>query len=203
MLGTEPNERGCFGHAATWVQELCARDNWGSSGACSGQEEPSIHIPPACPGEDGDPGPLPAPVPAHSSAQNRPVPQFPRLFNGLAALTRAAAPRQSWKSRTSQIFSLDKVAINQKSCPSPFQFSQCLPGWGTEAPRRVSSLPLITFASNEAARRGRGSSQPSSCRTGSASHRGRDAAPGLSPRLHSQILKKISTQLRALRYCTP
>lgn len=125
------------------------------------------------------------------------MPRFPRVFNGLAALMRAAAPKQSWKSRTSQIFSLDKVAINQKSCPSPFQFSQCLPGWGAEAPRRVSSLPLITCASNEAARRGRGSSQPSSCRTGSASHQGRDAAPGLSPRLHSQIPKKISTQLGA------
>lgn len=47
--------------------------------------------------------------------------------------------------------------INYKSCPSRFQFSKCLQHWGTGAPRlAVSSLPLISFTTNEAASQGTG-----------------------------------------------
>lgn len=71
------------------------------------------------------------------------------------------------KDWTSQIVNGDKVAINSKNRPSPFQFSKCLQRWGAEAPRRaVSLLPLITFATNEAARQGTGAAQPSTRKTG-------------------------------------
>lgn len=61
------------------------------------------------------------------------------------------------KAWNSQILNGDKVAIKYKSHPSPFHFSKCLQHWGAGAPTHaVSLLPLITFATNEAARQGTG-----------------------------------------------
>lgn len=77
-LGAEPSERGCFGHAATWAQELCACDKWGSSG--EGQEEPSIHIPPACPWASCA---LPAPALPAAAHRTAPCLSFPGCLMGL------------------------------------------------------------------------------------------------------------------------